>query len=34
VLGRDSPVVQMTAGIWTYYGVPGAPGGVMQQIYP
>jgi len=27
-------VVQMTAGIWTYYGVPGAPGGVMQQIYP
>ena len=26
--------VQMTAGIWTYYGVPGAPGGVMQQIYP
>jgi hypothetical protein len=33
-LGPDSSVVQMTAGIWTYYGVPGAPGGVMQQIYP
>jgi hypothetical protein len=34
LLGPDSPVVQMTAGIWTYYGVPGPPGGVMQQIYP
>lgn len=33
-LGPDSPVVQMTAGIWSYHGVPGALGGVMQQIYP
>ena len=32
--GPNSQVMQMTAGIWTCYGVPGVPGGVMQQIYP